>query len=229
MIRVIALVGSGRGLEAALRLGEVTALALTPPDDELGLVRARAAGAARAVALWDESLRDTDYYGGSQALASAVRHLGFDLVVCSDGDRGLVGPALADRLGVPHVSGAVDVALRDGRVVATRPAGGRLHLLSATPPAVVSLCGAPLARAAPEAGAGAANPASGPAIDRLGIADVGIAPGELRWRRRFSPRPQPEGATPPVARPLRLPDASALFDRLRADGFLGPRADGDRR
>ena len=225
MIRVIALVGSGRGLEAALRLGEVTALALTPPDAELGLVRARAAGAARAVALWDESLRDTDYYGGSQALASAVRHLGFDLVVCSDGDRGLVGPALADRLGVPHVSGAIDVSLRDGRVVATRPSGGRLHVLSATPPAVVSLCAAPLSRPAPAAAADASTVK----IDRLGIADVGIAPGELRWRRRFAPRPRPEGATLPVAHPLRLADAPALFERLRADGFLTTRADGDGR
>ncbi len=213
MTRVMALVGSGRALDIALGLGQVSAVALVPEDQEAALGAARAAGALRAVAVWDEALRETDYYGAAQALACVARRLSAEVVVCDDSHGGLLAPALADRLGVPHLCGVVAAELRDGKVVASRPAGGRLLLMAASPPLVL---GVVTAAAAPAAGRGEASGE----VDRLGLARIGVAPAELRWRRRFAPSRLEAAEPPQPPRPLRFPDARSLVERLRAEGLL---------
>lgn len=221
-MRVVAIVGRDRALEVALSLGsEVIALALAPPDGEELLQAARASGAVRAVAVWDEALRDTDYYGAAQTLAAAVDKLAGDVVVCGDTSGGFLAPALADRLGAPHLSGVVSAELRDGAVVAARPAGGRLHLLSAAPPLVLGVAG----------GAVTPAPSTGHEIERVSLGGIGIAPAELRWRRRFLiGRPSQKGTpgTPPAPRPRLLESPRDLVERLRQEGLLpAPASDDD--
>jgi electron transfer flavoprotein alpha/beta subunit len=208
-VKVLALIGRGSALPCALQLGDTCALGLFPPGKEGPLKAARAAGAARAVALWDEELHATDFLGVAQVLAAAARHLGFDVLVAGEASRAAVGPALADRLGVPHLTGVIDARLDAERVVARRMAG-QVRRYRAAPPLVLSVVGGtPLAAA----------DAAGAPVERLELAAVGLSGPELRWRKRYLPHPS-EG---PRALPRDFADASALAARLAGEGLLAAR------
>ncbi len=213
-MKVIALVRHGRGLPAALALGETTAVGLTPPGAEGALAAALAAGAARAVALWSPELAETDYLGLASVLATLARHLGFDVVVAGEGARGAIAPSVAERLALPHLSGVTAAEpFGDGaRVVARRRSGAALHRFAGTPPLVLGVRGTPLGLRSSEA-----SPVpAGAAVERIEPSAAGINPAELAWRRRFRPRP----ADGPAHRPRLFPDAASLASRLAADGLL---------
>lgn len=212
-MKVLAVIGRGSALPCALGLGETCAVGLFPPGAEAPLAAARAAGAARAVALWDDELKEIDFLGVAQVLAATARHLGFDLIVVGEAARGVVGPALADRLSLPHLSGVTDARLEDDKVVARRPAAGELRRYRAMPPLVLSV--AVEAAGAPSGGDGA--------VERIELAAVGLTAAELRWRRRFLPHP----AEGPRSLPRAFADAPALAARLAAEGLLPrPRSGG---
>ena len=110
-----------QALEAALRLrdqgieGHVTVV--TMGDDEaLPMFRhALAMGADDGVLLRDPAFRDGDGLGTAYVLALAIAKLGgADLILCgrqaSDDDQGIVGPALAQLLGMPAVTLAKEVS-----------------------------------------------------------------------------------------------------------------------
>jgi electron transfer flavoprotein alpha subunit len=209
-MRVLALTRRGGAVPTAIALGETTAVALVPPEEEGVLAAARAAGAIRAVALWAPELADTDYLGLAQVLAAVARHLGFDLIVAGEGARGAVGPAVAERLALPHLSGVADAVLDEGQTIVRRRAGERIWRYRATPPALLCVSGPPL------------PPESGASVERIDLATVGIVPAELAWRKRFRPRPAPG----PESQPRRFPDAATLAARLIADGLVGARRSG---
>jgi electron transfer flavoprotein alpha/beta subunit len=211
MTRVVTLVRRGGALPLARGLGEISTVSLVRPEDESRLPDLRASGAARVYALWDDVLADTDYYGVAQALAAATRQIGFDLVVCSDGDRSSLGPAVAERLAVPHLSGIVSARWDGERLVVRRLAGGEFRSYAAQPPVVLCTI---------RGGAAAPPPAAEPqAVERLTLGSLGISGAELRWRRRFAPRSAAGG---PTRRPGLFPDAESLARRLSAEGLLPP-------
>jgi electron transfer flavoprotein alpha/beta subunit len=207
-------------IRAAAGLGQVTALAALPdgPEARALLAAARAAGATRRVRLWEPALDSADYLGVAWALAAAVRAVVGELtaaptvILAGDRDRGAVGPAIAERLGLPLLGQVLSVELRDGRVVARRRARGMVRTFAVAAPALVCL---PLS-------AGAALPAvtdeAGTEIESWSLTKVGISAAELAHRRRFAPTP----AIGPTAHPLELADATALVARLREDGLLPP-------
>ncbi|MCE1228430.1 MAG: electron transfer flavoprotein subunit beta/FixA family protein [Firmicutes bacterium] len=101
------------GLEAALALkgavgATVTALSMGPPQAEIALREALAMGADHAVLISDKRFGGADTWATSITLASALRRLGFDLILCGrqaiDGDTAQVGPQIAEHLGIPQVS-----------------------------------------------------------------------------------------------------------------------------
>jgi hypothetical protein len=49
------------------------------------------------------------------------------------------------------------------------------------------------------------------------LADVGISPAEVRWRKRFAPRPAPAA---PAPRPRVFNAPAELAERLVADGLV---------
>jgi electron transfer flavoprotein alpha/beta subunit len=205
-------------VRAAAGLGQVTALAALPdaPEARALLAAARAAGATRLVRLWEPALDSADYLGVAWALAAAVRAVAGELAVspmvilAGDRDRAAVGPAVAERLGLPLLGQVTAVELRDGRVIAQRRARGMLRTFAAAPPALVCM---PVAVAAP--GLGATEPAA-VEIEVWTLSKVGISATELSHRRRFASTP----TTGPIARPRRLPDTAALLERLRDEGLL---------
>jgi electron transfer flavoprotein alpha/beta subunit len=203
-------------------LGETIAIAVAPPGEaiESVLVEARKAGAARTVRLWDDAVDSTDYLGVAYTLAAAVRTvLGGDLtanpavILCGDEGRAAVGPAVAERLAVPHLGDVLGASMMDARVVARRRSGSLIRLYAARPPVVlcVSVADATTANAgAPPAGAAGST-------EEWTLTQAGLTGAELAYRKRFRPQPSP-GPTPSARV---FSDVAELIERLRADGVLG--------
>jgi len=108
------------GLEAALTLreaagGTVTVLSMGPAQADLALREALAMGADNAILLSDRAFGGADTWATSLTLATALKKLDWDLIVCGrqaiDGDTAQVGPEIAEHLGIPHVSYVSEIEL----------------------------------------------------------------------------------------------------------------------
>ncbi|HVU52423.1 MAG TPA: hypothetical protein VHL80_17130, partial [Polyangia bacterium] len=184
-------VDDAHALALALALGAphtVTALVAGTSADEAPLRRALAAGATRAVRVVGEDFGAADFHTLGQALGTAVKRIGADLVLAgarSDDDGlGAVPAALARQLGMLHVacietlasagSGGVEISVRGG---------GKRRRLRVPVPAVLSVVAA--SRAAP---ALADAPPPAPAIEVVSLVD----PEATVVRRRTELLGQPE-------------------------------------
>ncbi|MBI4511547.1 MAG: hypothetical protein HY698_18075 [Deltaproteobacteria bacterium] len=112
----IAAFSTALALREAVPGTQVNVLAAGPAslEDEV-LTRALMAGADHAVRVSDQCLESVDYLGIARVLAAACRKSEFDLVLCGDRSedegQGAVGPAVAELLGIPHVTAVVETAL----------------------------------------------------------------------------------------------------------------------
>src|SRR5918999_3946764 len=121
-------------LEKALKLtethgGEITLLTMGPAAALEALRKALAMGATRAIHIQDDALAGSCSVATVTVLAAALRRLTFDLVFAgadtSDGQGGVVAPAVAAKLGLPYLSYASEIEpAQDGSSV-------RVHRLSA--------------------------------------------------------------------------------------------------
>ena len=101
-------------LEAALQLkdahdAKITLLSLAAEDVTEWLQETLATGADEAILVQDAALASGDSFATAEVLAAALRKLGdVDLVLCgrqaSDTDAGIVGPAVAEHLGLPSAT-----------------------------------------------------------------------------------------------------------------------------
>jgi electron transfer flavoprotein alpha/beta subunit len=226
-MRVIALVHRPEDLAAvriAIPLGETTVLAAAKEGEatESLLENARLAGAIRTIRLWDPSLEFIDYFGMACALAAAVRTLAATtpdeapVIVCGDSGRGAVGPALAERLSVPHLSSVIAARKMDDRVVASRHTGSLVRLYAAQPPLLLCAAAAP-GLSDPESAGWTAATAS---TEGWSLANVGLTATELSYRRRYRPRPLSGSTAGPLSTPHRFADIASLLARLRQDGLV---------
>lgn len=122
-------------LDAAVALarglgGTLTALSMGT-DEHQGpvLAAARAAGCDAAVRVHAPDCDDLDYLGVATILGAAARTIGCDALLCGDTSEnertGAVGPAVAEILGVPHLTGVLAIAAeRKGARAWAAPAGG---------------------------------------------------------------------------------------------------------
>lgn len=122
-------------IEAAVRLkeqlgGSVTALTLGPADAEGALRAALATGADTALRLWNPQTDEWGPFTVADALAAYIKQAAPapDLVLCGDSSNdwssGTVGPALAEKLGLPQVTGVMHLDVLN----ADRQGGLRLRL-----------------------------------------------------------------------------------------------------
>jgi electron transfer flavoprotein beta subunit len=142
-------------LEKALKLteehtGEVTLLSVGPAAGNEALRKALAMGAARAVQVVDDAMRGSDIRATVDVLTAALKKLEFDLVFAgadtSDGLGGVVGAAVAVRLGLPYLSYASEIQATDAGVRVHRLSANGYDVLEAPTPALVmgtQLLGAP--------------------------------------------------------------------------------------
>lgn len=156
-------------VEAAVRLkeqvgGTVQVLTLGSQDAEGTLRAALAIGANSALRLWNEQARDWSPFRVASALAACIRHQSStlpDLILCgdstSDWSSGIVGPALAENLGLPQITHVMQLELlhgQDEKAEGTAKASNALklrvrrrlergyrELLEAEPPLLITVTG----------------------------------------------------------------------------------------
>lgn len=142
-------------LEESLRLKDaygfrVAALSMGPPNAELTLRKALAAGVDEVILLSDRAFAGADTLATSQVLACAIRRLAereeVGFVLCGkqtiDGDTAQVGPGIATRLGFSQLTLVdqvlkVDTAARTVRV--RRKLEGRHEIVEAPLPSVLTV------------------------------------------------------------------------------------------
>lgn len=131
------------GLEAALRIkdqigAEVSVISMGPRQAESVLREALAMGADNAYLLTDIAFGGADTLATSITLAAAIKNLDYDLIITGrqaiDGDTAQVGPQIAEHLGIPNVSYAEDLEVKDGYLVIKRQYEDQYHLVKVKTP-----------------------------------------------------------------------------------------------
>jgi electron transfer flavoprotein beta subunit len=89
--------------------GKVTVISMGPPQVEESLREAVSLGADEGILLSDRAFAGADTLATSYTLARGIEKIGkFDLIICgkqaSDGDTAQVGPGIAEKLNIPHVT-----------------------------------------------------------------------------------------------------------------------------
>ena len=232
-------------LAAAVRLqgalgGTLAAVALGPAmHEEPVLAAALDAGCDRAVRVHAPACEDLDYLGTAEVLHAAVGKLGCDLLICGDRSQdqgyGALGPAMAELLGMPHLTGVIEVEIEDtpedtpedtanaapGRaIIARQRNGGRVHRFRCTPPVVLCIQG-PVPQepmpARPAQPASAEAGAAGARIEHLSLDDLGVDPRVIGHRGRLIGQAKP---TRHGRRAVMATSPADLVNRLVADHVL---------
>src|ERR671922_2431680 len=117
-------------VEEALRLkdageeGEIVLVSLGPAKAQDALRKALAMGADRAILVADDAAAGSDLVATSYALAKVLERENADLVLfgqqAGDSDGAVLWAAVADRLRLPLVSQAAELAVTDGTVTVKR-------------------------------------------------------------------------------------------------------------
>jgi electron transfer flavoprotein beta subunit len=136
-------------IEEALRIreaagdGEVVVVSMGPGRAVEALRKGLAMGADRAVLVSDESAAGSDLLATSTVLAKALEREGADLVLfgqqSSDSDGAVLWAAVADRLRLPLISQASELAVGDGKATAKRQTEFGYDRIEAPLPAVVAV------------------------------------------------------------------------------------------
>ncbi len=137
------------GIEGALRLKDknadikITILSMGPDSFKDAIKHGLAMGADEGVHINDPALYDVDDWATAEALAAAIQKLApFDLVItgrqATDWDMGVVGPTIAEILGLPIMTIVKDVQLQDGKVTVERVLLDGFETVEAPTPAVVT-------------------------------------------------------------------------------------------
>ena len=136
-------------LEVALQMKEkedskVTVLTIGESEAIEALHAALAMGADEAILISDPAFEGTDSFGTAHILAAALQKVGeFDAVLCGrqagDVEMGLVGPFLAEKVGLPCVTLAANMEAGDGKTKLRRPIEGGYEVLEAATPFLATI------------------------------------------------------------------------------------------
>jgi electron transfer flavoprotein beta subunit len=136
-------------VEAAIRLkerhgGTVTVISIGKSLVQDVIKKPLSMGADELILLQDDAFENGDAYSTGYALAKAVQKAGqFDLIICgrqaSDTDRGQVGVAVAELLGIPSITIGKSVDIADGKVIVERVRTDGSEMVEAPLPALVTI------------------------------------------------------------------------------------------
>ena len=192
-------------LEEALRIkdagdAEVVVATIGPDRVVQSLRTALGMGADRAIQVWDDGLVETDSLGIAKTLAAVAKDENFDLVLMGlmsdDANHGLVGPMLAELLGVPHATAIVKAELKNGSVEVERELeGGALEVVEVPLPCLLTAqTGMNEVRYASLKGIMQAKKKP---LDKKSLSDLGLDPGSVAAKatieKLYTP-PKGEGA-----------------------------------
>lgn len=133
-------------IEAGLKLkerfgGKVTVLTVDNKRVD-ALRRGIAMGVDDAIQIADPALEGSDQLAVAKALAAYLKDKPFDLILAGrqamDDDAGIVGPAVAESLDIPHVNAIIGLEMEDPKKEAkiTREVEGGKEILSCSLPAL---------------------------------------------------------------------------------------------
>ena len=136
-------------VEAALRIKDnqparITALSLGFQLQREIVKKPLSMGADALILLDDETFAGGDSYSTAYALAMAIKKIGsYDLILCgrqaSDWDAGLVGPGIAEILGIPSVTIARKIDVADGKARVERVVSDGSEVVETPLPALVTV------------------------------------------------------------------------------------------
>ena len=122
--------------------GEVTVLTVGPDSATDAIRKALSMGADKAVHISDEAIKGSDAVQISAVLAAALGQLEFDLVICgaeaTDSQMSVMPALLAERMGLPQLSGARKLTVDGGVAKIERQTDGGYWAVEAPLPAIVS-------------------------------------------------------------------------------------------
>jgi electron transfer flavoprotein beta subunit len=122
--------------------GEVTVLTVGPESATDAIRKALSMGADKAVHVVDDAIHGSCAVQTSAVLAAALQQLDYDLVLMgatsTDGQVAVMPALLAERLGIPQLSGARKLTVEGGTVKVERQTDGGFWALEAPLPAIVS-------------------------------------------------------------------------------------------
>jgi len=122
--------------------GEVTVLTVGPGSATDAIRKALSMGADKAVHVVDDALHGSDALQTSAVLAAALQQLEYDLVICgaeaTDSQMSVMPALLAERLGIPQLSGARKLTVDGSTARIERQTDGGYWAVEASLPAIVS-------------------------------------------------------------------------------------------
>jgi len=213
-------------LEEAIRTkeakgaGTVTVVTIGPERAKTGLRECLARGADEAVWVDSGDVRYLDALATAKGLAAVAKGRSDDFLWFGQKgvgyDESLVGPMVAELLGLPHVGNVVKLELGDGRVTAHREIEGAHEIVECPLPAVLTAQkGLNEPRYASLKGIMGAKkkPISEKKLAELGVPEADPANAKTRWRKldlpparqacRMIPADDPAAAAKELVRLLR--------------------------
>ncbi|MBN1643859.1 MAG: electron transfer flavoprotein subunit beta/FixA family protein [Dehalococcoidales bacterium] len=138
-----------QAVEAALRIKDAGGAKITIISLGVNLLRdvvkkPLSMGADELILLEDPAFADGDSWATAYALAMAIKKVGaYDLILCgrqaADWDSGQVGSCIAEILGLPQITVAKKLEVRDGKVKVERVTADGYDVIEAGLPAVVTV------------------------------------------------------------------------------------------
>ena len=125
--------------------GEVVAVSMGIPATERLLRDATSRGVDSAVLLSDRAFAGADTLATAYTLSMGIRQAGpFDLILCGkmavDGDTAQIGPELAEKLGIPHVTDVCQIMeITDEMVTCQKMTDNGTRTLQVTLPALITV------------------------------------------------------------------------------------------
>lgn len=139
-----------QAIEAALRIRDkgqecrITVLTFGPEKAKAAIKRALSMGADDGIHVLDAGLEQADSITVARVVAETIKRAGkFDLILAgrqaADWDAGIVGCGVAELLGLPVVTFAKSVEVRDSKIFAERVVDGGAESVEGTLPCVVTI------------------------------------------------------------------------------------------
>jgi len=190
-------------LEEAIKIkeakgsGSVTVVCVGPERAKTGLRECLARGADEAVWVDSGGSRYLDALATAKAIAAVAKEGSYDFLWFGQKgvgyDESLVGPMVAELVGVPHVGNVVHLTVEEGKIVADREIEGAHEIVECTlPAALTAQKGLNEPRYASLKGIMGAKkkPIAEKKLAGMGIPEAEVAGAKTRWRKLELPPPR---------------------------------------
>ena len=137
------------GIEAALQLKEkcpgstVTVVSMGPPQADVALREALAMGCDDALLISDRAFGGADTWATSSTIAAALKKLDYDVIITGrqaiDGDTAQVGPEIAEHIGLPQVTYAIEAEAEEDRLVIKKEVEAGFEKVAVSYPCLITV------------------------------------------------------------------------------------------